>query len=178
MVRRIVALLSALTAALVVIVNIGSAIVVDGLADWSGEMLPQVGTLGQTALIYSYASNVLTFVLGVLVVAGVGYWAGQRLDVADEYPSLAVAFAAGGAVGYLLGMTSIFALAGGPSLESLLSADVFFLVAPLLGNAVAYGIRFLLIGLAGAALAEFGFDPLASWRERTADEKPADSEPV
>ena len=178
MVRRIVALVSALTAALIVFVNIGSSFLIEGLADGDAGVLPQVGTLGQTVLVYSYASTLLAFVLGVLVVAGLGYWAGQRLDVADEYPSLAAAFAGGGAVGSLLAMASVFALAGGPDFGSLLSTDVFFLAAPLLGNAAAFGIRFLLVGLAGAALAEFGFDPLAGWREPSADEKPVDEKPV
>lgn len=173
MIQKTVAALAAVIAALAVVVNLGSSLlpeyVVDGAAGWA----PQFGTMGQTALVYMYTAQAVGFGLGVLGVAALGYWAGRRLDVTREYRSLVGALAIGGFVGQLVGLLGAFAVLGGISVpQSIALSDVLFGVVPLAWNAVATGVQFGLIGLAGAALAEFGFDPLANRSGRSTGEKP------
>lgn len=115
--------------------------------------LPVLETTGQTMTIYLYLSQALLFVLAFIGVAGLGYWIGTRLDVSREYGTVFGSFALGGSIGYLCGMILVGAFFGTFSSE----------MGPLLGLSlvlmltVVKAIQFALVGLAGAALAQFGF---------------------
>ncbi|MCU4743603.1 hypothetical protein OB955_19510 [Halobacteria archaeon AArc-m2/3/4] len=153
--QRIAAVVAAIIGACAVSIEFGTTWLIDGFVDGgvAAEWLPQLETMGQTAVAYSYASQVLTFVLTFVVVAALGYWAGTRLDVRREYGSLAGHLALGGGVGYMGGLVVFILLVVGWSTPS----DPILGLGLLLGMAVATGIHFALVGLAGAALAEFGF---------------------
>lgn len=137
---------AATAAAMVQLVNYGTSELVDtlgtrGAADW----LPQLAPSGWTATLYLYTSDAITFVLAVPFIALLGYWVGQSLDVSETYPRIAGSFAVGGGVGFLVG----FVLIGG----GIRFWEALFFVG---GKAAATGIQFAFVGLAGAALAEFG----------------------
>lgn len=143
---RVAGVAAATAAATIQLVNYGISQVVDtlgtrGAADW----LPQFGSSGWTATVYFYASDAITFVLAVPLVALLGYWVGQSLDVSETYPRIAGSFAVGGGVGFLVGLL-------------LTGVAIRFWEALLIvgGKAAATGIQFAFVGLAGAALAEFG----------------------
>ena len=116
-----------------------------------GGWLPQLETAGQTAVAYLYVSRAVTFTLSVFGIAALGYWVGLQLDLTSEYRSLLGYFAVGGGSGYLLAIPLMGLISGEVGSWSALS--VVFLA----GAAVATGIQFALTGLAGAALAVFGF---------------------
>jgi len=116
-----------------------------------GGWLPQLETTGQTAVAYLYVSQAVTFTLSVFGIAALGYWVGLQLDLTSEYRSLLGYFAVGGGSGYLLAIPLMGLISGEVGSWSALS--VVFLA----GAAVATGIQFALTGLAGAALAVFGF---------------------
>lgn len=159
--QRTTGVAAAVIAAAAVTIEFGSSVLVDGVADGETAIgwLPQLDTIGQTAVAYLYASRIVAFVLTFLVVAALGYWAGTRLDITREYGSLLGSLAVGGGVGYLAGLVLVGVLVGDywPA-----PTDSLFGLGALLGLAVATAIHFALVGLAGAALAEFGFDPLSS----------------
>lgn len=138
--------MAATAAATIQLVNYGTSVLVArlgtrGAAHW----LPQFGSSGWSATVYLYASDAITFVLAVPLVALLGYWVGQSLDVSETYSRIAGSFAVGGVVGFLVG----FALIGG----GVRFWEALFIVG---GKAAATGVQFAFVGLAGAALAEFG----------------------
>lgn len=153
---KIVAAVAALISLTTVLVDVGSAFYLERLADGGGTFawFPQLETVGRTALAYSYASDAAVFGLSILGVAALGYWAGLRLDLATQYRPLLGYLAVGGGAGQLLAVPLWGLIIG----ESALPFGSTWLptLAILLGGLVATGLRFALVGLAGAALAEFG----------------------
>lgn len=107
--------------------------------------LPQLESTGWTASLYSYTSLFVMFLLAVPLMALLGYWVGQSLDVSQAYPRIFKTFAVGGGVGFIAAAVLI-----GPSIYFV---EGLVIVA---GFSAATGIRFAFVGVAGAALAEFG----------------------
>lgn len=164
---KITGAVAALLSLTAVLVDFGTDWYVNRLAE-DGAIsgwLPQFETVGQTVIVYLYASVAVTFGLTILGVAALGYWAGMKLDVTHEYRPLVGSLAIGGGTGYLTALL-ILGLNVGGSLSSL-GSDAVLLLAMLLGGTVATGIEFALVGLAGAALAEFEFAPFSG--RKTAD---------
>lgn len=154
---KIAGVVAALLSLTTVVLNMGASWYLeqsgaDGrLPGW----LPQLETAGQTAVAYLWVSRAATFALSVLCIAGLGYWLGSRLDLSAAYRSLLAAFAIGGGTGHLLGVQVFGQIVHGAfvGFRSALS------IAVVLGPVLATGLQFALLGLAGAALAEFGVEP-------------------
>lgn len=147
---------AAILAAGAIVVEFGTGIYADRLGAGGGELgwLPQLETTGRTVVAYLWVSRAIGFVLTIVGVAALGYWAGRRLDVPRESRTIVGSLAVGGSAGHLAGMVvfvSLIAPSGSTPVEG---TGVLELVI-LLGAAFATAIQFSLVGFAGAALAEF-----------------------
>ncbi len=150
---------------------------VEGAVGW----LPQSGSLGQTILIYSYASNAIQFGIGVIGVAALGYWAGTHSDLSQEYRSLLISIGGGGVAGGVLVVLSLFLVGSlsDVSLSAISVTDAVLSVGMLGLSLLATGIRMALFGLAGAAIAYFSnTGPKWGGSETTASVTPYRPEPV
>lgn len=98
----------------------------------------------------THASNVAGFVLPYVVLLGLAYWAGGRLQLRRQYGWLAGVTFLATAVGYLLGaLLFVYPILSSTG-ESVLSIAVIFL-----GGAIALGVKLSVVSLAGASLAHF-----------------------
>lgn len=147
---------AAILAAGAIIVRFGSGIYVDRVASDGGTVgwLPQLETTGQTVVAYLWMSRAIGFVLTIVGVAALGYWAGRRLDVPRESRTILGSLAVGGSTGHLVGMV-VFVWVIGPSSSTPFEGTGLVELVILLGAALATAIQFSLVGFAGAALAEF-----------------------
>lgn len=142
----------------VVSIEFGFDAFVDRLADGSSTIawVPQLDSIGQTVLMYSYLINAVVFGLSFIAIAALGYWYGKQADIAEEYPTLVASLSVGAVGGFGAFILILITVSSGG--VSSLSGVMYFLVA-FGGGAVAIAIQFSLVGLAGGALAHFGFDP-------------------
>lgn len=175
MVLRKSAVGAALLAALVLVVQIGSDIVVDSFVEGTFGWLPQLDTVGQTVAVYMYLFNGLEFGLGIIAVFGLGYWAGSQLSLKVEYKRFVLAVAAGGMVGYLVaGSVALTVAYGGIGFPTL---DSFGVVTLLLaaGVPLGVGIQFAVVAFAGAAFANVTGGTFGSAPNKNSTEIPAES---
>lgn len=104
------------------------------------------GTLGLSIVVLG---GVL-FLLSTVVVALVGYWAGQRVELPDQFARFAVTAGVAGGIGFLVGSAGVL-LAAPVSLSGVRSTVVFGIGY----NALVKGVSIGLYGLAGASIAHF-----------------------
>lgn len=119
------------------------------LGDASG-WLPQLDSMGQTVLLYSYTARGVAFVVGIVGVLALGYRVGTRLDLRADYGRFSLVLGVGGAVGYVVATAAfVSVLADGPVL-----GDATLLTAALwLGRIAGVVLQFAIVGFAGAAFA-------------------------
>lgn len=134
--------------------------------------VPQLETIGQTVMFYTLLSRAITFLLAVPVIAFLGFKVGKQLNVEREYTMIARFFGIGGGAGILVGVLATGVMGNATFLltQSLLGAVV------LLSVAVATGIQFAFVGVAGAALAEFDAELSFSQQEGGISEEIIDSQ--
>lgn len=137
------------------------------------DVLPQVGTTGETVMVYVGLSRGVAFAFGTLAVLALGYRAGRRIDLRAEYRDLALAVGLGGAAGYVLVLVPLAATASGGWASLGTSAGDLFGLAALGGRIVGVGVQFAVVGFAGAALAHVADG--ADGRTRTATGDGADA---
>lgn len=124
--------------------------------------VPQLESIGRTTLLYAYLSRGLAFAVGTLAVFALGYWAGTRLELATACRSVAPAIGVGGAVGYVVGTLLLLGGLGGMERADTGVVDgVGIGVGILLAQLIAQGVRFAIVGFAGAALASLADDRAA-----------------
>lgn len=90
------------------------------------------------------------FLLSTVVVALVGYWTGQQVDLPEEFARFTATAGAAGGLGFLVGGSAALLVAP-VSLGGLLPAIAFGVSY----GAVTKGVSIGLYGLAGAAVAHF-----------------------
>lgn len=98
----------------------------------------------------THASNVAGFVLPYVVLLGLAYWAGGRLQLRRQYGWLAGFTFLATAVGYLLGTLVVVSQVLPSTGGSILTVAVV-----LLGGAIALGVKLSVVTVAGASLAHF-----------------------
>ncbi|WP_430505059.1 hypothetical protein [Haloparvum sp. PAK95] len=116
---------------------------------------PHLETTGQTIQFYSMASQTITFLLAVPMITVLGFMLGKNLDVGQDYSLVISIFAVGGAVGNLFWLLAIGLINGS---SNLFIVQSWFALAVGLGTVAATSLQFALLGLAGAAPAEFGLE--------------------
>lgn len=114
--------------------------------------LPMIGTTGQTFVIYNLLIDITTPSVMFALAIGLGYYIGQRVDVAEEYRQLVGITAIGSAVGGAVAGTAFL-------FEVSTTAEDTFAAFLLVGSTAAMVVPVALIitvgTLAGAALAHF-----------------------
>lgn len=137
---------AAVISAIIPLVSYGTGKLVDSLGTTDfPSWLPQLESTGWTANIYLYTSDAIIFLLAVPLIALLGYRVGLSLQVSETFSRIVGVFAAGGGAGFIAGVAVVWL--------RLPTWEIFLIYG---GKAVATGIQFGLVGLAGAALAEFG----------------------
>lgn len=155
---RSTAAATALLAAVTVALRSGTELLADRLAGGGSvpAWLPQLETIGWTVTAYSLASRAVAFALAVVGIALLGYWVGSRTDVRRDYRPLAGALLLGGGIGHLVGLWVVPVVALGTGVPASSASGVVLGAAGVLVIGLANGLKYALIGVAGAALAEFG----------------------
>jgi len=128
-------------------------ILIDGLFVSSlPSWLPTYGTIGQTATLYIYGTDIVGALLPILLAVGFGYYAGQQLDLTHEHRRFSRAVVAGTTVpliaAWIIGVGAFVFWASG----------VFNLImgtAMLLRLFTAISLPVIVGTFAGAALAQF-----------------------
>lgn len=102
------------------------------------------------------------FVVGIGAVFLLGYWAGGRLELRQQYRELLATIGLGGLLGYILMMVLVLLyavlLGGGPFYEQQhqeVTNQGVTTVLLFIGRALGLTIQFAVVGVAGAAVAEF-----------------------
>ena len=121
-----------------------------GALTGAGQLLPILveRTASSTGAL-AMGLSVVSFAVNPVVLLGVGYWAGTRVDVAAEYGGLLLVLGAVGGVATAVGYLAVVSLAvsGVGAAGSLLFGVGY--------NAVVQAVNFAVTGFAGAALAQF-----------------------
>ena len=113
-------------------------------------LIPDGMTIGTTVVAYSRSSDLVLFLTSLVLVAGIGYSIGRRVDVAASVPELLGGFAIGAIVG--IGSGGIVAEGAMLALDA---PDRWIPSVPLVPGAELV-LEFVLIAFAGASLAHFG----------------------
>ena len=166
---------AALVGATLAIVRVAPEYLARGILHESWAWLPRLGTAGRTVILYTHVIRAISFVLGVVAVFALGYWAGTRFDLRARYRRFVATLAIGGSVGYVGGLLALvapgvvsgeLAVRDGPSLVTIV----------VVGRVLAVSIQFAVIGFAGAAFASLGECGTADRHAVEPTESPASSE--
>lgn len=141
---------AALLGALLSVVHLSPGYVNRRLLDGDWSWLPQLDTMSRTVLLYSYVTRGVAFVLGVGVVFALGYWAGTRSDLRENYQGLVLGLGLGGILGYVVALGAFVLV---PANDPILADDGFLTGVLLLGRGIGAAVQFAVVGFAGAAFA-------------------------
>lgn len=125
--------------------------VVLGAVQSAGQFQPvlneEMAALGAVVL----GLRTVSFLLSPVLVFGLGYWAGGKLDVSEQYDRLALVFGGVGGLASLVGMLAVVLVVSG----ELQGQHVGLLVVTSTYNAAIRAVDFAITGVAGAAVVYF-----------------------
>lgn len=143
---------AALTGFLLALVHFSPSFVSQRIIDEESNWLPQLESVGQTIVAYQYVSRGVAFLLAVGVILALGYRAGSRLALRDDYRRFLLTIGLGGLLGYAVGLAPVMVLA---SEGSWLMDNTAVTVTYLLTRSIGVALEFAVVGFAGAAFATF-----------------------
>ena len=121
---------------------------------------------GSTAELIVLSQGLIHTIGAVVGIAGVfvvGYWAGRRIALQDQYETVLLTFGLGGLIGYVTPvlLLAIYAV----SVDSgALQSGMLGAAAVLFGSrAIVVTVQFAIVGFAGAAFAGLTADADAEW---------------
>ena len=123
---------------------VATTALLDG-GNWIHWWLPQVGSVGQTVMVYLYAARLLAFLVVPVGAVAVGVLATRRLELVSAHRSFVASVLAGAATGFLLGYLALFVAVADPHVNLLVVAGVL---------TASRALMFTLAAFAGAAYAE------------------------
>lgn len=125
---------------------------IEGAWDW----MPQLGTIGETLVLYHHTVDLMSVLLGFGAVLALGYGLGRTVDLRRQYRTLVLSIGLGGLGGYLLVHLLIAALAVLTQGWSVIDEVTLLGGVGVSIQVLTVPLQFAMVGLAGAALAHLG----------------------
>jgi hypothetical protein len=146
---RTAGIAAALTAILIKLIGHLTDLTINSLQNGS-TWVPHLQSVGHTTTVYLYLSQATTFLLAVPFVAILGFWTSGQINSSKMHPKIMATFAIGGGAGFIIGTLPVILTSNSPWGPGLFLGLVIMLCV-----AAATAVQFSLLGLSGAALAEY-----------------------